>query len=88
VILTRHFFLVSAMALSFSLCSSSVTAEEKNMDSANALLPSCKYVGVDRPRGGFEVGWGLGLCTGMILTVGYFERSLPEHLRRATSSVA
>jgi Ssp1 endopeptidase immunity protein Rap1a len=51
------------------------------MDSANALLPSCKYVGVDRPRGGFEVGWGLGLCTGMILTVGYFERSLPEHLR-------
>jgi hypothetical protein len=80
-ILTRHFFLVSAMALSFSLCSSSVTAEEENMNNANALLPSCKNLLVDRARGGFDAGWGQGLCMGMIVTVGYFARSLPEHLR-------
>ena len=59
-ILTRHFFLVSAMALSCSLCSSSVTAEETDIDSANALLPYCNYVGVDRPRGGYRgVGGGI-----------------------------
>jgi Rap1a immunity proteins len=81
VILTRYLFLVSAMALSFSLCSSSVTAEEENIESANALLPSCKYGLVDRPRGGYDVGFGVGLCSGMITTVGYFARSMPEHQR-------
>ena len=80
-ILTRHFFLVSAMALSFSLCSSSVTSEETNIDSANVLLPYCKYVGADRPRGGYDVGWAVGLCTGMIVTVGYFTGNMPEHRR-------
>jgi hypothetical protein len=75
-----RFFLVSAMALSFSLCSSSVTAEE-NIDSANVLLPYCKYLSVDRPQGGYDVGWGVGLCTGMIVTVGYFARNMPEHQR-------
>jgi Rap1a immunity proteins len=81
VILTRYFFLVSAMALSFSLCSSSVTAEEKNIESANALLPYCKYASVDRPRGGFDVGWGVGLCYAMIVGVGYVTGDMPEHLR-------
>jgi hypothetical protein len=80
-ILTRHFFLVS-VALSCSLCSSSVTAEEKSdFESANALLPSCKYAFVDRPRGGYEAGYWAGLCWGMIVTVGYVARDMPEHLR-------
>jgi hypothetical protein len=80
-ILTRHFFPVSAMALSFSLSSSSVTAEEQTVDNANALLPYCKYALVDSPRGGYNVGWPVGLCMGMVVTVGYVARDMPEHLR-------
>jgi len=80
-ILTRHFFLVSAMALSCSLCSSSVTAEETDIDSANALLPYCNYVGVDRQRGGYDVGWGVGLCLGIIVGISYVSDDMPEHLR-------
>jgi Rap1a immunity proteins len=51
------------------------------MESANALLPYCKNVLVDRQRGGFEVGWATGLCQGMIVTVSYVARDMPEHLR-------
>jgi hypothetical protein len=55
-------------------------SDARSMHSANDLLPYCKYLFTDQPQGGYNVGFGVGLCAGMIDGIGSAASSLPDQL--------
>ena len=47
----------------------------QSMRSANDLLPYCKYLFTDQPQGRYNVGFGVGLCVGIIDEIGKLSRA-------------
>jgi hypothetical protein len=71
-----------ATAMALILFSLGAEAQEGTYsDSANYLLQYCKYSLVDRPLGGYNVGFGAGVCMGMVDAAGFFTRALPSDLK-------
>jgi hypothetical protein len=71
----------TSMAALIILPSFSTDSQERETNSANYWIPRCKYLLVDQYRGGFDVGFGVGVCAGMVDSISYFSRLLPEHMK-------